>query len=298
MIMDSFSGKRGQASFFDGILFLLVVVFSVSLVFVTLNAYTAAQDKALRSAYLVNYLQSAAKSLYYLDVTTLKDIPNYCQDPGLGEGTKKPFCDGIADPFPMNCLGTPENPRLEAYPNQVTVADLLKKDVSSTKGGLTGSGEDATFSKGSGTFLDDYYGQSQQFGRTALRCAMKELMKPFTFSAYHYVAEVAYTSGSGGQTVDNPITPKTQENDFGYASDAMYFPEFAPYRTGTGVGGTVPDFGCGKVASSQLLVLRSPFKIILGVTSAGDPAKSRIPLNGFEEKNLAFRICLWPAENQ
>ncbi|MFH1443075.1 MAG: hypothetical protein ABIG96_03500, partial [Candidatus Micrarchaeota archaeon] len=86
--------KRAQASFFDGILFMLTVVFSVSLIFITLNTYGVAQDKVLRTAYLANFLQSTSKAVYYIDVSTLKDVLSYCKDPDANPGAKNGLYSG------------------------------------------------------------------------------------------------------------------------------------------------------------------------------------------------------------
>ncbi len=315
--------RRAQASFFDGIMFLLIVVFSITLVFVSLGSYTAAEDKALRSSYLINYLQSTTKVLYYLDANSLKDVKPYCADLGSDAAghpySNSRYClpDGT-DRVPLDCrvLGLTAS----QYPNQVSVIDLLKKDVSSTKAGANAEDYLHTFGNlarsildsnnreiepafQSGTYLDDKYGSSTQYGRMAMRCAMKELMKPFTFSAYHYQAEVTYPFQLGGTLQENPIlpdlqpddaTPGTPAKDLGYISDLMYYPDFEAFGK-TDRDQVVKEFSCQKVDSSQLLVLRSPFKLVLG-TSANGAAGPRSARNGYEEKNLALRICLWPAE--
>lgn len=265
---------KGQATFFDGLLFLLLVIFSLSLVFVSLNSYSEAQDRALRSAYLVNYLQSTTKALYYIDVNTLKDVETYCDD--LGSGTVDKYCKpGINEDwysknanndliFDCNKLGD--------YPNYITVADLLKKDV--------------TPAPGHAPFMDDLFGTSNKHGRTALRCSMKEMMKPFTFSGYQYLAEVTRPGGGGGLSVESGITPEyvPPKEDYGYASSFLYDGQFSAYNSSV----SPSPFDCANVSSSQLLVLRSPFQVI---ENEGIPGST-----SFKPNPWAFRLCLWPTE--
>ncbi|MBU1197600.1 hypothetical protein KJ765_03735 [Candidatus Micrarchaeota archaeon] len=299
--------RKAQASFFDGILFLMVVVFSVAMIFVTLNSYTVSQDRALRSAYFMNYLQSTAKALYFIDVNTLGDVETYCAD--LGGANSERYCKTLAsnndrfDRFTLSdgsSIDTFDCPSLTDYSNLITVADLLKKDVSPIVGGII-LDESFTTDSATGTFLDDHYGHSNQRGRTALRCSMKEIMKPFTFSGYHYMSEVTRsTEIAGAAILDVAIPPAYIANDLGYASDFMYLYrpgegtglEYAPFLE-TGSGPPLEAFDCAKIDSNQLLVLRSPFKIIVG---ALDSSNSRNPRGGFESLNLVLRLCLWPSE--
>ena len=66
-------GKRGQASLFDGITFLLLATLASTLMFVQSNSYGVEESKVLRSAYVLNYMQSVVKAMYYLDASTLQD---------------------------------------------------------------------------------------------------------------------------------------------------------------------------------------------------------------------------------
>ncbi len=98
---------RAQAAIFDGIMFLLLVSFSVGMMFMFLSDYGIAQSRALRSSHLLNYAQSIGKTLYSIDVSSLKSS-------NLGAG------------FPVNC-------DVLAKFKSNTVADLLKRDISDGK---------------------------------------------------------------------------------------------------------------------------------------------------------------------
>ena len=265
------SRTRGQASFFDGVLFMLTVVFSISLIFVTLNNYGVAQDRVLRTSYLANYLQSTSKALYYIDVSTLQDVQSYCEDRDMtpqGPDSDFYYCkEGMPNPpgkYHMDCS------TLKNYSGHVTVADLLKKDADP-------SDKDVMGDEGKGA-VDDKFGTSSQAGRTALRCAMKEIMKPFTFSGYRYITEIA---DSADLTKDVVKHAKDQK----YASDYMFSAEFQ----------RLPElrkqtFDCGWANSSQVLVIRTPFKILL-------LTKNDAGSDMFASLNYVLRTCLWPSSD-
>lgn len=253
------NSPRGQASFFDGIMFMLIVMVSVSLMFVSINNYSTAQDKVLRTAYFSNYLQSTAKMLYYLDVSSLQQVQSYCKDQNF-HGNAPPntgyYCKAAYD---MDCSG------LKNYKGHISVADLLKKDL------------DYTDNPGnSRTNLDDRYGTSIQLGRTALRCAMKEVMKPFTFSGYRYITEPAEAS-----TEDDAVIYAEGQK---FASDFMFSPKYQLL--------TVEEqkqFDCKMVStlkySDQLLVIRTPFKLLTMQNDA------------FSSTGYVLRTCLWPSND-
>ncbi len=250
---------RAQASFFDGILFMLVVIASVSLMFLSLNTYAVAQDKVLRTAYLSTYLQSSAKMIYFVDAATLRSVKDYCNDPELSTGGGSYYCTG-GEAYKLNCN------ELGRFQGRISVADLVKKDVD--------------YSDGSNQYknLDDKYGTADQLGRTALRCAMKEVMKPFTFSGFRYITEVA-EAATGTDAVIYAADQK-------YASDFMFSPKFQAL---TAV--KKQSFDCEaissdpEVQSDQLLVIRTPFKIL------------RLAASGFESDNYVLRTCLWPSND-
>ncbi|MFH1442561.1 MAG: hypothetical protein ABIG96_00855 [Candidatus Micrarchaeota archaeon] len=259
---------KAQASFFDGIMFMLLVIFSISLIFISFNSYSVAQDKVLRTAYLSNYLQSTAKALYYIDASSLSEVKSYCNDRELSAAPGVIGTYYCKPQYALDCSG------LGRYKGQISVADLVKKDLDpSDTGGVRGA-------------FDDKFGSSDQMGRTALRCAMKEIMKPFTFSGYRYLTEVAEAITAG----DNVIYAKDKK----YSSDFMFSPRFANLPAVA-----QDEFDCGSVsgeasiASDQLLVIRTPFRILtkksinIGGTDAGT----------FESKNYVLRTCLWPSKD-
>ncbi|MEK6953448.1 MAG: hypothetical protein AABX01_00450 [Candidatus Micrarchaeota archaeon] len=265
--------KRAQASFFDGVLFMLTAVFSVSLIFITLDNYGVAQDKLLRTAYLANYMQSTSKALYYLDVSTLWDVKSYCKDadtnPGIADNpgaTVGYYCNegGPGEKYDLDCKN------LSQYSGRVTVADLLKKDADTTDGT---AGQP-------GGLLDDKFGTSAQMGRTALRCAMKEIMKPFTFSGYRYISEIADATGEQG-IGDFPKYMEGQK----YASDYMFTKAFREDIDEKARN----ELDCSKIDSNQLLVIRSPFKI-LELNDEGDNKGK------FTSRNYVLRTCIWPSD--
>src|SRR3989338_3847980 len=69
--MNKFIHKRGQAAIFDGIMFMLFAAASVAMVFYFLSSYGVAQDNALRSAYVLAYVQDAGKSIFFVHARSL-----------------------------------------------------------------------------------------------------------------------------------------------------------------------------------------------------------------------------------
>ncbi|MFH1107393.1 MAG: hypothetical protein V1787_05870 [Candidatus Micrarchaeota archaeon] len=276
---------RSQAVFFDGILFLLVVIFSISMVFVALNAYTNSQDRTLSSAYVMNYQQSVTKALYYVDVASMAlkpgvsnsqgggvPVKDYCHDLSGGDNAKYYCKNSAGTAFEFVCS------KLAPYPMLTTVMDLVKKDVSDPEGVR---------------MLNDKFGNADQHGKTALRCAMKEFMKPFTFSGYHYLAEI--TEAPAGSTGETPILPYREEGtdfDKKYASDVMFAKEFSPSGLSASEMKIFQEqFDCSKVNSAQLMSMRSPFTVLVAKTGSS-------LREGFMKKNMAFRVCLWPSTEQ
>ncbi|MBI5224476.1 hypothetical protein HY989_01250 [Candidatus Micrarchaeota archaeon] len=241
---------RGQASFFDGLMFLFIVIFSVSLVFITLNSYASAQDKVLRTAYLANYLESSAKMVYYLDVSTLQNVKSYCKDKEVS--TDSPTSVYCKTDYDLDCS------ILNKYKGRISVADLVKKDLDS--------------SDGSGIF-DDKYGTSEQFGRTSARCAMKEVMKPFTLSGYRYITEF----GEASTASDKIIYPPDKK----YVSDYIFTQAYAEKAL------VDSSLDCAKISSDQLLVIRTPFKLLEVDQSA----------QTINSQNYIMRTCLWPTND-
>lgn len=63
---------KGQAALFDGIFFLIIVMGAVGMLFQFVYSYGQSQDNALRSAYILDFTQSFMKSIYYVDVGSVK----------------------------------------------------------------------------------------------------------------------------------------------------------------------------------------------------------------------------------
>ena len=143
---------KAQAAVFDGIMFLLLVSFSVGMMFMFLSDYGNSQAKILRSSHLLNYAQSIGKTLYALDVAQLKSTE---------------FPESIDGNLPVKCTA------LERFRGN-TVADLLKRDVSDRK-------FDNKFGESD---------IANAPGKLALRCALTEIMKPVVGSGFDYYAEV------------------------------------------------------------------------------------------------------------
>ncbi len=180
--------SRGQAAIFDGITLLLMVGFSCALVYSVVTSYGESMDTALYSFYELNYLQSAVKSLYYMNLQQLSTIraegdstSAYAQDPNLDSASAG--CSQFA-----------------SFTGSVTALDLLKKDLS----------DDQKYPKDREPVLDDKFSSSDahtsvsQPGRQAVRCALKEIMKPLVISGYDYYAEVV---NPGYKDVPNHAIP-------------------------------------------------------------------------------------------
>ncbi|MFQ5406278.1 MAG: hypothetical protein ACE5DI_03930, partial [Candidatus Micrarchaeia archaeon] len=113
------NSKHGQAAIFDGITFLLLAAFSVSMLYVFLTDYGASQDKTIRNAHSLNYMENAFKAIYYVDADTLKEEtnpPDVCFELSNWKGVsitdvlKKDLRDGKLDNF----YGASRTPGLNA----------------------------------------------------------------------------------------------------------------------------------------------------------------------------------------
>jgi len=236
---------RAQAALFDGILFLLLVTFSVSMMYAYLTSYGVAQERTLRSSHEINFMQELVKTIYSVDVSTLKGVPKWEAD------SKEKLNPAYAD---LNCS------KLTPYEGRISVAELLKKDLSDFSG--SACGEDTNCQ--SKSLLDDKFGESDAPGATALRCALKEFMKPFTFSGMEYLAEV--------------------ENEFAHRVTA---------RNSTGqeiVMGNTKIASCEEAANlyNDLLAVRAPFRIRVDINSG-------LPLYQNTPKTFTYtlRVCTW-----
>jgi len=65
---------RAQAAIIDALILLLVSIAASMLIFNFVGTWGEDQDQVLRSAYVLNYMQSVSKALYYVDSSTLSEI--------------------------------------------------------------------------------------------------------------------------------------------------------------------------------------------------------------------------------
>ncbi len=216
---------RGQAAIFDGIMFLLLVSFSVAMMFSFLSDYGNTQSRMLRSSHSLNYVQGIGKTLYSLDVSTLAN-------------TELPPVSGA--PAPLQCS------ELEKFRSN-SVADLLKRDVSDgkfdNKFGESTEGENIANAP----------------GRLALRCALFELMKPVVQSGFDYNAEILDGTSNFRPFQIDPNDPEHYLITNLEENDAIY--EAALH----GEDGSDTGNGCGSISSElkgkQLLAIATPFRV-------------------------------------
>ncbi|MEW5955008.1 MAG: hypothetical protein AB1626_00535 [Candidatus Micrarchaeota archaeon] len=283
---------RGQAAIFDGIMFLMLVSFSMAMVFTFLNTYGTAQDNVIRSSHTLNYMQSVMKSIYFMDAHTLAKV-----DSPLLAGCDDGDCQDEATVYgeSMNCS------QLETW--TVTVGDVVKKDLVDGR-------------------LDDKFGTqgAEAPGKTALRCLFREVMKPFRQAGYHYFVEVleprtysplqnfplsgsvaGYRYATANKTYPRP-----------WITDAVVLPRIPPddargYNENTG-----DIHGCDdpRINATALIAVSTPFRVQppgkddaayttegaleeyakpLGTPSGAAPTGIIQPL-GYQ-----LRVCVWPA---
>ncbi|MDP3742696.1 MAG: hypothetical protein Q8R15_05255 [Candidatus Micrarchaeota archaeon] len=215
---------RGQAAIFDGIMFLLLVSFSVAMMFSFLSDYGTAQSRILRSSHSLNYVQSIGKTLYSLDVSTLTstELP-----PVFGSDA------------PLQCS------ELVKFRSN-SVADLVKRDVS-----------DGKFDNKYSTVERD--GPNSP-GRLALRCALYELMKPVVQSGFDYNAEIL---DGDSNFRPFPIDPNDPEQYLitNLADDDVIYQ--AALHGASGGDGTSNGCGSisSALKGKQLLAIATPFRV-------------------------------------
>ena len=235
---------RGQASLFDGITFLLLATAASAMVFVQVGNYGVEESKVLRSAFVLNYMQSVVKAMYSLDSSTLQ----YVTSEGLG--AYKDLDSGAS-----KCAD------LVNYAGNVGVADLIKRDLTEAI-----------------PRLDDSFDGSPILGKTAARCAMKELMKPFAFAGFDYIFEVldqdtADASNPAGRPVPYESTgsPKLVSNQFLRKGGREIFLDCDAVSRG--------------VSDSQ--AVSAPFQVVYTSNA-----------NGFDQDTRRYRLrfCIWPGD--
>jgi hypothetical protein len=187
----------------------------------------------LRSSYDIAYIESVGKAIYYINAYSLYDVaepgnpeltytdPDFCRTQPKGVcGSPIPGGGLVGEPYSDLATGEFNCSLLGNYPD-LTVADLLKKDL----GDSSDTGNAAADENN--VCLDNQFGPNQQCtqtpaqlaqipiepGKLALRCALKELMKPFNSAGVLYFADVVKETGSstaGGEiTVPQQPPPPT-----------------------------------------------------------------------------------------
>ena len=236
-----------------------MVGFSCALVYSVVSSYGESMDSALYSFYELNYLQSAVKSLYYMNLQQLSGVTSE----GDAAYTQYPNLD-VQD---AGCS------RFISYNGSVTVLDLLKKDLS----------DDQAHPNDNEPTLDDRFWSLENPtgvsapGRQALRCALKEIMKPLVISGYDYYAEVV--NQSFGDVPNHAI----EVIDARITSNASLANPSTLISDGNPTGS-----GCAYVQSVagglyKALSMDVPLRISLG-TACG---------TGGCERDYILRVCVW-----
>ncbi len=239
---------KGQAAIFDGITFLLLATFSATLIFAAVSNYGQQQDEVMRSAYTINYLQTVSKALYHADAQQLAGV--------CGEGGER--CKKIA--VYEDLAGEKGCEELEQYLPGISLSDLLKKDLADPADPV----------------LDDSYGSIPALGKTAMRCAAKEFMRPFTFAGYDYVIEIIRPSDYA-EFDDNAIVKTTLPLVSNLEEGHEYVAEKDGYvDTSTCVNALN--------AGEKVFSVASPFKV-----TSKDSEGNAI------ENQLVLRVCMWPS---
>ena len=317
MTLNCNGGHRGQAAIFDAIMFLLFVSSSIALMYHFFTAYGVAQDKTMRSAYMLAYAQDVGKALYYTHASQLASValpsgqtnterrqfdseatlPAAQGGPGLAYPAGGLCASSGAPGCPYYDLGEPTTTAgndwgckyLEKYP-AITVLELLKRDLiggakpdvgytptfDSSFNGFVGT--DTTITPSSDACLDNKFGKdgsdacvaySNELvpnapGKLALRCSLKEYMKPFSSAGYKYFAEIV--RADTGTPVRQP---------------AFALNDYSTWRI-TNHWAAQQWFGCQDAVASgnDILTVGFPFRI----PDAKDITK---------HINFEVRICFW-----
>ncbi len=169
---------RAQASLFDGIAFLTLVMTSIAVIFVSLSGYGAMQNTIINRAHITNYLQNSFKTIYYVDASTLSavtcnDEPYYCDSESA--------CRANTNDCTMGC------DKLTTWTG-ISVAELIKRDM-------------RDYNQTTGTGLDDKFGLASAPGKLAARCAFKEIFQPFSTAGYSYMVDFKKISGQNAVQV-------------------------------------------------------------------------------------------------
>ncbi len=217
-----FFGRRGQAAVFDGITLLLLASLSSALIFSFIGSYGVQESRVIRSAYILNYMQSAMKTFYHVDASTLSAVNNQERD---SQG--RPYSIPLYADLSLRPGGCDD---LKAYRGSFTVADLLKRDLAERV-----------------ELLDDRFDGASVAGITAVRCVFKEIVKPFAFSGYYYGFDVI---GRDEQAIRYDKPEKTVTNFEAFTKPGGLS------TTGICVGAQSPDVG------SDVISVAAPAKVV------------------------------------
>ena len=291
----SLKSFKAQAAITDAIVLLLITTFSVTLLFSFVGNWGNDQQTVLRSAYVVNYMQSVTKTMYYVDASTRKEIGSdgiYVYKYALKhDGT---FTDDSTTPPAYDLDEEKGCQILEDYPGTLRVTDLLKRDLADSEPGDA----DAPAMP----VLDDKFGDAEVPGRTAMRCAIKELMKPFAFSGYKYYMDVMLSEARGDYNpVDDPDEalvrykgPEiTNSKDVKVAGAEDGSDPEGSEKQSTANGGSVP--GCSAVtknAGYDAISVASPFQVLYS-KKRGSAGSEFLDSRFVKYKT---RICIWQAK--
>ncbi|MEM4255335.1 MAG: hypothetical protein QXR53_03330 [Candidatus Norongarragalinales archaeon] len=281
-----FYEMKSQAAITDAIILLLVSIFSSVLIFNFVGTWGEDQDQVLRSAYVLNYMQSVSKALYYVDASTLTGVGSDGIDVYKKALTQSGFETNAKYDLDDSDDGCAQ---LQDYPGTLRVTDLMKRDLADS---------DPTLAVGGAMpKLDDSFGTppggARVPGRTAVRCALKELMKPFSFSGYKYYFEAILSQDAPGIAGGTPqgivhyigpeITNSKDLNVVGVETAGGY-----SNKAQNGAASEVP--GCFSALRSgyQILAVSSPFQVLYSDTSGGS----------LDSKFIKYktRICIWQSK--
>ncbi|VVB70265.1 Uncharacterised protein [uncultured archaeon] len=256
---------KAQSGVFDGIFFLLVVTVSITMMFVFASQYGTAQTEVLNTYYNLNYISALMKSIYYLDVGQLSQIK-------FGDETNPRI--GITDPYyGMNCQSLADF-------NNTLLSDLVKRD-------LTDAVLDNKYSLGGNPGISAP-------GKTALRCALYEFMKPFESAGLKYFLQIQ-------------IPRSVQSPDYAYATQKLLPSGSYPLVNQSddnnsivtnSINMTIPNTlirTCDdlKNYTTQLYVVSIPFRIFDSKTLTQDSS-----IDSNLNNTFVLSFCMWPSTEQ
>ncbi|GEM_PF-1044603 len=269
------SRRRAQAAIFDGITLLLLASISSALIFSFVGTYGAQQDRVLRSAYILNYMQSVVKASYYVDASTLSFVNNveYGLDArGIERKNNLEIYLDLAE-SKTGCKA------LEKYSGSFSVSELLKRDLAENI-----------------PKLDDQFDTTDALGITAYKCAVKELMKPFWYSGFYYGFDVIDLDTADGNAVQ--VASKSVVTPSGKRYESIrHITDYPPFLTAVNAvsqGGVCATITNGRTAdgrelSPDVVTVQVPFKVVY-VNSAATPPERKL-------RSYALALCIWhPAQ--